>query len=174
MSTVKVGDTKYADVYNSYVKDGAVELSSGFSGIGSSGYSSSFNEGEIITLPNVSKVLGMHINGSQNQAEAIIVKVTCPNGAIRYQPFFPKSLAKRTSVLDIDAEGRVINQRFERTRGTAAEWYRQQNGRPVQDIVEDLIKMGKEIKVSKVELVDAFRFGSTDIIKTNLYTFDFV
>ena len=88
---VKVDDTKYAEVYNAYVANGAVELTEGFTGVGSSGDGNGFNEGDVISLPETAKVLGQKMEGSDRKAEMIIVKVTDKLGVVRFQPLYPKS-----------------------------------------------------------------------------------
>lgn len=181
MSTVVVSnDAKYDEVYKAYAasKD-TVELANGFSGVGSSGDGQGFNKGEIITLPDVIKVLGRKMPGSTNLAEFVIVKVTTPKsdgtpGAVRYQPFYLKSLAKRTNKLTLNENKEVIDSKFEKARGAAAQWYQEQNGRQVNDIAKDLVALGKDIVVTDVEPVKTYQYRSTEIIDSNIYTYDFV
>lgn len=175
MSSVVISsDSKYMEVYNAYVNNGATELTNGFTGVGSSGDGNGFNEGDIISLPNEAKVLGQKIQGSSNVAEMIIAKITDKNNVVRYQPFYPKSLAKRTNVLNIDSEDHIIGNKYEKASGTAATWYQQQAGRSVKDIVNDLISKGQDIKVSKAERVKTYSFDRTRVVDSNVYAFDFV
>lgn len=165
-------DNSYKEVYNAYVANGAEKLGS-FTGVGSTGDGNGFQEGDVITLPDKADVLGISIAGSTNKAEAIIVKIT--NGSSsRYAPFYPKSLAKRTNKLTLDDHKQVTDNEYVKAQGTAAKWYQQNSGRKVQDIVNDLIALGKEIQVTKVEPVKTYAFRSTEIIDSNVYTYNFV
>lgn len=173
---VVANDAKFEEVYNAYVNNGNAPLTK-FSGVGSTGDGNGFSEGDVISLPDdLSKaMIGMKIAGSERVAEALLCKVTSASGSVRYQPFFVKSMAKRTRVLKLDADKNVVDESYTKPDGTAAAWWQSNAGRDVQEIVKDLIAMDKDIKISKVKSEKTYRFNSTtEVVNTNVYTYDFV
>lgn len=165
--------------YNQYVQNlvasgNAVESETGkFTTMGRSGDGNSFSKEDIITLPDVIKVVHPKINGVISKGEAIVVQIT--NGAAtRFGLFYPTALAKRTIVVKVDDKGTVVDERPRKPSGTAAAWYQQRSGQMVQQIMEDMIKEDKQIKVTKAERVLQPVYRGEGIETTIIYDFDFV
>lgn len=177
MSTVIVTgnniDQDYDTVYKAYLNNGATEAPNGFTGVGTTGDGNGFAEGDVITLPNVAKVLNIPFGTDGRTGEGMIVKVTSKTGSVRYQPFYPKSLAKRTNVLQLD-KGVVVSNKYDKASGTAANFYQQRAGQEIKSIVNQLIANGQDIVVTKVTPVKTYAFRSTEVIDSNLYQYDFV
>lgn len=169
-------DTDYKKVFEGYRSTAVGEVGSKFSGVVRSGQGMGFMEGDVITLPDTleNQVLDLPIAGSTNTYKAIIVKITDKNGVARYQPFSPNTLSRRTNVLKVDTDGKVIGNEFKSANGTAAEFYQGKAGQEQTSIVEELINLGKDIKVTKVEPIKTYVYRSTNVIDANIYTFDFV
>ena len=177
MAHVVVENNKdFESAYNAYTSNnGNVKLTK-FTGVGTTGDGSGFQEGDVISLPDdiAKAMIGVKIQGSQKPAEALLCQVTSADGVRkRFQPFFPKSLAKRILKLDIDSDGKVL-EKYTKPDGSAAEWWQSQAGRDVNEIVKDLIALGKDIRVDKAETVDTYRYGTTEKAKTTLYTYTLV
>lgn len=176
MSKVVVkDDSNFEKVYNAYINNGNAPLRK-FTGVGSTGDGNGFSEGDVISLPDdLSKaMLAITIPGSTRKAEALLCKVTSHTGAVRYQPFFVKSMAKRTMVLKFDAEGNVVDQIPTKPNGSAAAWWQSQAGHDNHEIVTNLLAMDKDIKITKVVPEKTYRYGTTEVIYTKVYTYDFV
>lgn len=165
--------------YNQYVQNlvaagMAVESKTGkFTTMGRSGDGNAFLKGDIITLPDAIKVIHPVINGVASKGEAIVVQIT--NGdATRFGLFYPSALSKRTIVVKVDDKGNAVSEMPRKPGGTAAQWYQSRAGQMNQQIMEDMLKEGKQIKVSMVERVLQPVYRGEGLEATMIYDFDFV
>ncbi|MDE6532064.1 MAG: hypothetical protein K2M27_00855 [Muribaculaceae bacterium] len=172
MSFVIDENDDYEKVYNAYANAG--EKVARFSGIARSGSAQCFNEGDIIILPDRIEPIKVPVGTSGRTAELIIVKVKSGSRE-QYMPFYPTTLAKRIFEIEVDADKKFVRDLDPcRPLGTAAEFYQSRANQSIQSIMEEMVKMGKKIKVSEARTVYQFAYGTTDVQQTRQYTFDFV
>ena len=98
-----------------------------------------------------------------NGAEYILVTLT--NGQAK--PFYPSTFTKRRMICNLD--GTPTGERAV-TKGTAAESFR--TFMSVEKGMDAL--KGKKVKVSNIEIIDTLAFRSTDVVKAQIPTIDFV
>ena len=172
MSFVIDNNEDYQKVYNAYANIG--EKVSKFSGVARSGDAQGFNEGDIITLPDKIEPIKMPVGTSGRTADLIIVKVKSGSRE-QYMPFYPTSFAKRIYEIQVDDDKKYVKDLgLCKPLGTAAEFYQSHANQSIQSVMEEMIKTGKEIKVSEARTCYQFAFGTTDVQQTRQYTFDFV
>lgn len=172
---VVAGNADFASAYNALISNGNTKLTK-FSGVTRTGDGNGFQKGDVISLPDTLEgaMIGVAIPGSKKPAEALLCQVTSASGATRFQPFFVNSLAKRILMLDVDDEGKVLKEEYTKPDGDAARWWQGRAGRDVNEVVRELIAEGKDIRIDKAEVVKTYRFNSTEVINTVLYTYNFV
>lgn len=164
-------NSDYQKVYNAYANTG--EKLNAFTGIARSGDPQGFNKGDIITLPDKIEPIRVPVGTAGNKAELIIVKVKSGSRE-QYMPFYPTSFSKRIYEIQVDADRKYVKDLdVVKPLGTAAKFYQERANESVQTIMEEMLKMGKEIVVSEARPAYQLRFGTTDVQQTRQYTFDF-
>ena len=175
---VVAGNADFASAYNALVSTNGNTTLNKFTGVTRSGDGNGFQVGDVISLPDTMEgaMVGVAINGSARKAEALLCQVTSKNGATRFQPFFVNSLAKRILTFEVNDEGAVApkTDKYVKPDGTAAAWWQGKAGRDVNEVVRELIAEGKDIRVDKAEIIKTYAFGTTNVINTVLYTYNFV
>ena len=166
-------NSDYKAMVEAYTKNGAGTANT-FSGQVRGGGGATLNKGDVIEWPKEYKVLLIKMRENQKPAEAVIVKVTGADNAVRYQPFFPSSLGKLIYPCDFDNEDKLVKRLAPiRPEGTAAKFYQSKANLDVDTVMKELMAKGN-IKVTDMKAIDVCAYQSTNKSVTYQYTFDFV
>lgn len=121
-------------------------------------------EGDVLIIPEKFEVFERKFKGSDNTAQYIFCKL---DGKEDVKPFYPSTFVKVREVVNENGEGTGVRKH---TLGTAADLFRTFG--TIEDGMNAL--KGKKIKVSKVEIIRSLRFGTMNVVNTQILTLDLV
>lgn len=124
----------------------------------------SFDKGDIIEIPESFEVYEQPVG--TNKVQFIFVKVQ-NNNIESVKKLYPTTFTKSRSIANED--GTLTGERIS-TKGTAVDLYRSYG--TVADAMEAL--KGKKIQVTDILSVRVLRFGTTQVMNTNILTLDLI